>query len=108
MTKIVFYRIKDNFKGFEVKGHTGFSEEGKDILCAAISTATQMVVYAIKEKLNLKPELEIKDGYLKIILNDEDFLKSEVCILMDTCFDVLKQISKNKNKYIKLEVKENV
>ncbi|MFR7477837.1 MAG: ribosomal-processing cysteine protease Prp, partial [Acutalibacteraceae bacterium] len=30
------------FTGFTVKGHAGYSEEGSDIVCAAVSSAVYM------------------------------------------------------------------
>ena len=32
MTKITFFKKKDNYLGFEVKGHTGKDEYGKELL----------------------------------------------------------------------------
>lgn len=108
MTTIRFFKKKEKFTGFQVKGHTGFEEEGKDILCAAISTATQMTVLAIKDELKLNPKIIVKDGHLEMILVDKDIDLKEVQLLMKTCYETLKQITKNKKKYVKMEVKENV
>ena len=108
MTTIKFYKKKDLFQGFIIKGHTGYEEEGKDILCSAISTASQMTVLGIKEELKLNPKLRIADGYLELFINDEDIYLKEVQVLLSTCYKTLKDISKNQNKYVKMEVKENV
>ena len=48
MTKVVFFRSGDSFWGFEEQGHTGFAESGEDILCAAISSMTMLVINAIE------------------------------------------------------------
>lgn len=107
MTKIVFYKKKEYFKGFEIEGHVDGFEAGKNPLCAAISVASQMTVLAIKDELKLNPFLKIMDGYLKMIVDEKDLEKSEVQLLLKTCYDTLKQITKNK-KQVKMEVKENV
>ena len=48
MTKIVFFRSDGIFYGFEEQGHTGFGDEGEDILCAAISSMTMLIINAIE------------------------------------------------------------
>lgn len=48
MTKITFYRDGDLFWGFEETGHTGFGEEGDDILCSAISAMTMLLLNTIE------------------------------------------------------------
>ena len=48
MTKIVFYRSGGVFYGFEEQGHSGFGEEGNDILCAALSAMTMLIINSIE------------------------------------------------------------
>lgn len=48
MTKIVFYRSGETFYGFEEHGHTGYGESGDDILCAALSSMTMLIINAIE------------------------------------------------------------
>ncbi len=48
MTKIVFYRSGETFYGFEEHGHTGYGEAGDDVLCAAISSMTMLIINAIE------------------------------------------------------------
>jgi uncharacterized protein YsxB (DUF464 family) len=48
MTKIVFYKSGDIFYGFEEHGHTGYGESGDDVLCAAISSMTMLIINAIE------------------------------------------------------------
>lgn len=103
MTKIYIYKKNDLFTGFELDGHTE-----KEILCAAISTATQMTVLGIKDELKLKPKVIVGDGYLKMTIREKDITNEKVQLLMKTCYDSLAQIIKNEKKYVKLEVKEDV
>ena len=44
MTKISIFKQNGVYTGFEVSGHAGYAESGKDIVCAAIST---LVINAI-------------------------------------------------------------
>ena len=48
MTTVVFYKTDGIYYGFEDEGHTGFGEEGNDVLCAALSSMTMLLVNAIE------------------------------------------------------------
>ena len=47
MTKIVFFRSDGTFYGFREIGHTGYGESGDDILCAALSSMTMLLINSI-------------------------------------------------------------
>ena len=70
MTKIKFFKRKDIYTGFECSGHTGYAEFGKDILCASISSMTQMVCIGIVDNLKIPAIISRNDdkGYIKIEL----------------------------------------
>jgi len=46
MTKVIFLTSGGTFYGFEEIGHTGYGESGDDVLCAAISSMTMLIVNA--------------------------------------------------------------
>lgn len=48
MTKLTFYKRDSIFYGFEETGHTGYGNEGDDVLCAAISAMTMLIINAIE------------------------------------------------------------
>ena len=48
MTKIIFYRKDGVFYGFEEHGHTGYGESGDDVLCAALSSMTMLILNTIE------------------------------------------------------------
>ena len=48
MTRITFYRRGGNFYGFREVGHTGLADAGDDVLCAAISSMTMLVVNMVE------------------------------------------------------------
>ena len=66
MTKIVFYRSGGSFYGFEEKGHTGYGEAGEDILCAAISAMTMLLVNTIEVAYASDVEYEVNEGATEI------------------------------------------
>ena len=42
MTRCEFFTEDDRITGFSVSGHSGYSEAGSDIVCAAISAVVTM------------------------------------------------------------------
>ena len=48
MTKIVFFRSGGAYYGFEEQGHTGYGEEGDDVLCAALSAMTMLIINTVE------------------------------------------------------------
>ena len=48
MTTIVFYKTGGFYYGFEEQGHTGYGESGDDVLCAALSSMTMLIINAIE------------------------------------------------------------
>lgn len=78
MTKITFFRQNGIFWGFHESGHTGFGEEGDDILCAAISAMTMLILNTIEVAYKTSSEYIIDDKTtdirvtVKKILNTDD------------------------------------
>ena len=48
MTTIIFYKADGFYYGFEEQGHTGYGESGDDVLCAALSSMTMLIINAIE------------------------------------------------------------
>ncbi|MBE6631081.1 MAG: ribosomal-processing cysteine protease Prp [Ruminococcaceae bacterium] len=48
MTKITFFKKDGIYYGFRETGHAGYAESGDDIVCAAISAMTMLVINAIE------------------------------------------------------------
>ena len=48
MTTIIFYKTNGFYYGFEEQGHTGYGESGDDVLCAALSSMTMLLINAIE------------------------------------------------------------
>ena len=66
MTKIVFYRSDGVFYGFEEQGHTGYGEEGTDILCSALSAMTMFLINTIEVAYASDVDYDIDDGATRI------------------------------------------
>ena len=52
--------------GFIISGHAMTAEAGKDILCAAISSAAYMMANTITDILGLKAEIEVAEGHMSL------------------------------------------
>ncbi len=48
MTKIIFYRSNGTYYGFKEVGHSGYEDAGRDVVCAAISAMTMLVINTIE------------------------------------------------------------
>lgn len=105
MTNITFYKKNGLILGFEISGHTGKDDYGKDLLCCQISTVAQLVVVGIDEVKRINNFHEISDGYLKLRLDEKNADSDDVQLLFKTCLQSLKSIVADEKKYAKLEVK---
>ncbi len=72
MVKINIKKNNDLVYEIVIKGHSGYNERGKDIVCAAIST---MAITSVNNILTLDDSIsyEVNSGFLKIrVLKDTD------------------------------------
>ncbi len=49
MTIAEFFRKNGEFTGFKVKGHSGYGEQGNDVVCASVSSAVMLTANLITE-----------------------------------------------------------
>lgn len=49
MTIAEFFKKNGELTGFKVKGHSGYSEQGSDIVCASVSSAVMLTANLITE-----------------------------------------------------------
>ena len=68
MTKITFFRSGGVYYGFEEHGHTGYGEEGNDILCAALSSMTMLIINTIEVAYASDVEYSIDEGATHIMV----------------------------------------
>ena len=62
MTKIVFFRTNGVYYGFKEEGHTGYGEAGDDVLCAALSAMTMLIVNTIEVGYASDVEYDVNEG----------------------------------------------
>ncbi|MBR6533198.1 MAG: ribosomal-processing cysteine protease Prp [Clostridia bacterium] len=54
-----FFKSNQGYSGFRISGHSGYSEAGSDIVCAAVSSATNMTVNLVSEIFGMESDFEI-------------------------------------------------
>ena len=68
MTRCEFFMEDDRITGFSVSGHSGYSEAGTDIVCAAISAVVTMAEATINDVCGAKAKVRVKDEQARITL----------------------------------------
>ena len=68
MTRCEFRRENERIVGFSVSGHSGYSEAGSDIVCAAISAVVAMAETTINDVCGAKAKVRVKDEQARITL----------------------------------------
>lgn len=83
-----------------IKGHAGYEEYGKDIVCASVSNIAIATVNGI---IRLEPDgivVDKKDGYLQItILKHTQVIDT----LIENMMDLFYQLEAKYQKYIKIK-----
>ncbi|MBQ4552290.1 MAG: ribosomal-processing cysteine protease Prp [Clostridia bacterium] len=70
MTTVTLLHSEGKLSGFLCKGHAGFARAGKDIVCAAVSVLSTTCANALESVAGIVPEIEVDDGYMKVMLPD--------------------------------------
>lgn len=105
MTEITFKRQNSKIVSFNIDGHSGYAEEGSDIVCAAISAISLTIVNGIAGVLKKKIKPTVKDGFLSLDLRGFSVEDIDDCqILMETMLLGLKSVEIEYDDYV--EVKE--
>lgn len=75
MIRIEFYKYKGNYFGFRETGHAEFEEEGKDIICSAVSAMTMLIINTLEECFDSTVLYELEKDTADIIVMDKDALE---------------------------------
>lgn len=97
MIKATFYSDGKSLSGFEIKGHSGYADEGSDIICASVSSASYMAANTITEIIGEKADIEVSDGYLRLITRSD---KNEVQTMLRGLQLHVNALAEDYKKYI--------
>ena len=90
MTTVTFHSEGSRLTGFHVSGHSGYAEEGSDIVCASITSAVRLTECAINDVLGLGASVKVRERDASITLklpgglseSNEDFCQTLLASLM--------------------------
>ena len=77
MTTVTFHSADSRLDGFVVEGHSGYAEEGSDIVCAAISAAVGLTECTINEVMGLGAAVKAKEKSARVSLKLPSALNEE-------------------------------
>jgi AraC-like DNA-binding protein len=87
MTTITFYKSNGIYYGFEEQGHTGYGESGDDVLCAALSSMTMLIINAIEVSYATRVDYQIDEKMraAKTILRRSNLTVAEIAERLGYC-----------------------
>ncbi len=104
MIKIQVTYCKHSFVSLISSGHAKFAEEGKDIVCAAVSAILQGGVQALKDNESYY-SLTMKKGYLEIKRIAPNMSEHDETVI-ETIITQLESIAQVSNGHVLLERKQ--
>ncbi len=84
-----------------VEGHAGFAEEGRDIICSAVSTVAYTGINALDELVGIK-NYGIENGYMicSVPTDISPELKEKVSIILETIVVGFRQLQLTYEDYV--------
>ena len=108
MIMITFlYDKEKNICGFKTKGHAGYAESGKDIICSAVSMLTMNTVNSMEQLTedDFNLEMNEKKGILDLKIKDKPSMEAMLLLnSMKLGIDMIH--NQYGDKYIRIESKE--
>ncbi len=108
MTKVKFSRRDGKFFAVECIGHTGYAEEGQDIVCAAISSIVQTAVLGLLQVVGINVDYTVKEneGYLRAVIpeNVSENQAHDGDIILKTAYLGASDLYETFSDFIELEV----
>ena len=106
MTRINIYRRGGSCIGINISGHSGYDEEGKDIICAAISSLSINFVNSVEKLTDDTYDLSTDEsrGYIDFVFNSK--ISPESRVLLDSLILGVKSLSEENKEYVSYQYKE--
>ncbi|MBR4998748.1 MAG: ribosomal-processing cysteine protease Prp [Clostridia bacterium] len=110
MINVIVIKEKQTIKTIEATGHSGYAEEGQDIVCSAVSSLMETLANGLTEVVKAQAEVKVDESIplLSVKLNETDKKKCEYAqILMQSTLLGLKGVANGYRKFIKIKEKQN-
>ena len=99
------FTVQDKLvRGFEISGHSDFSEQGSDIVCAAVSSAAYMTANTITDVQELDCIVTVNDGFMKLKLSKAEARSAQV--ILNGLLLHLNALSQEYSDFIDLKISE--
>lgn len=108
MTHVVVKRHNNRIVSVECTGHTGYGEQGEDIVCAALSSIVQTAALGLLQVVGADLGYKTgKDGYLKMTLPKEmdEGMRHDCDTVLETMLLGVSDLNQGYSDFIELEVK---
>ena len=102
MTTLRLLSKQQEFVGFRCEGHSGYAEEGEDIVCAAISSMTQFCI-SCAEQFGVPIAYRVDEAMLECCVECPDSTFSGLLSALKNC---VLQLQEDYPEYIRLEIME--
>lgn len=90
--------------GFRICGHSGYAEEGNDIVCASVSSAVQLTANTITDFIGAEADVSVgKNGLITLKLKKDNCTASKI---LDSLRVHLEFISQEFSGTIKIKATE--
>ena len=110
MINVIVIKEKQTIKTIEATGHSGYAEEGSDIVCSAVSVLMETLANGLTEvvKADVKVVVDENIPHLSVTLNEIDQEKCKHAqILMQSTLLGIKGVANGYSKFIKIKEKQN-
>ena len=100
MIEIVYFTSRDKVQKLEVRGHAGFDDSGKDLICAGGSC----IIFGLMNAIDNEDEsAEIVQGDNEIVITLKDVDRAKVQDYLELTLIQLETIESSYPEFIKLE-----
>ena len=103
MIDVIAFAKNGKYTGLKVSGHAGFDENGRDIVCAAVSVLTLNLANSIEQFCDDKFTVDCSDGLFYLVLHDRS---EKSGVLLDSCILGLMDIGEGYSEFIKINLQE--
>ena len=110
MINVIVIKEKQTIKTLEATGHSGYSEQGSDIVCSAVSTLMETLANGIMDVVKAKAQIIYDENipHISVTLLETDQDKMEKAqVLMQSTLLGIKCVAQEFSKFIKIKEKQN-
>lgn len=104
MLEVTFYRDdRDRVSGFLARGHADYEEDGKDIVCAAVSAVLQAARLGLSAHAKATVTSRQVPGELELAWSEDDGERESVRAIAATAEMAVEQIARRFPKHVRLK-----